>query len=561
MTRVRLPDTEVPAPERGTEQLDGQVDELAGLLVSRNNGPHVLAQAEALLSRCDEVVAVDQGSSDDTVERLQAAGVRVLRLPAPQGEGAALRAGMQLARELGYIGVLVPGPEVLEPEAVDVLALAHKRAPEAMFMGVGPGEAVAGQEWVEAAMVAEGLEPPPLSDFKPPLSGGLIGRVELTLKKLVETRFSHPWGSPRVLPLQAMLRRDIQCSGPEFHLECLFLAVLAGIPTIEVELGNSPQRRSITCRKTGTRLLIRMLVLLARRRFAEGMGMGGGYAPPTTSPLTLLLATGLALATALPASGCVRQVSAPVAAELACEAEMPRGTWPGAGEPEAAWQQELDVRASRGTLWMQQNVVLDEPGPAPMQRLQGALIFGGQERLRLRLFAPFGVMALDLVVRGQDWQLSVPTLKLQRRGRGELPSSFEDAQGRKLPLRVKLLASLLQGARRGESVAWQSGACAVLEEFDAAGVVARRLAWQQGGGGWHLAREELLEAGELLLVASYSDYRLVGDANSWPHLLELRDAISGSTASLETTFVRSDGVTDEFFAMAELGAASAVLRE
>ncbi len=213
MTRVRLPDTPVPESVRDSLRLDGQVEELVGLLEARGDAESVIARAAALSHRCPEVIVVDQGSGESCLSRLEEAGLRVLRLPAVQGEGAALRAGMQLARELGYIGAVLPGRELLAPGDVDVLAFAHIRAPEAMVMGVGPGEAVAGQEWVEAAMLADGLEPPTRSDFVPPRAEGLIGRVEERFEKLVETCFAHPWGSPRVLPLQAMLRRDLQCGG------------------------------------------------------------------------------------------------------------------------------------------------------------------------------------------------------------------------------------------------------------------------------------------------------------------------------------------------------------
>ncbi len=561
MTRVRLPDTPVPELKAKVQKLDGKVDELVGLLVSRNDGEVVLKQAQALLHRCAAVIAVDQGSTDDTVSLLEQGGVRVLRLPAAQGEGAALRAGMQLARELGHIGALVPGPELLEPAAVDVLTRAHLRAPEALFMAVGPGEAIAGQEWVEAAMIAEGLEPPALSQFKPPVGDGIVGRVEATFERLVETCYAHPWGSPRVLPLQSMLRRDLQCRGMEFHLESLLLAVLAGIPTIEVEVGSSPQRRRLSCRRVALRLLLRMTALLVRKEVAERFGMGGGYAPPTTSPLGLLLATGLALTAAMPATGCVRNVSAPAALAPACESELPRQEWPAAGEAENAYRRELEARSSRGSLWMQQTVTLAAVGPKPSQQLQGALILGGEQRLRLRLLAPMGVVVLDFVLSGQDWQLSVPSFKLHRRGRGELPSSFEDARGRTLPLRVDLLTGLLQGSARGQSVRWQAGACAILEELDASERVVRRFAWQRSGDGWQLVREELLEDEQLLLVAAYSDYRSVGDSVSWPYRLELRDEVGGSSALMETRFLRTDGVGDEFFAMADMDLAEPVEQE
>ena|GEM_PF-1716656 len=547
MTRVRLPDTPVPKAERDSLALDGQVQELVGLFQSRNDADSVIARAAALGHRCPEVLVVDQGSSKECVASLEAAGLRVLCLPATQGEGAALRAGMQLARELGYIGALMPGPELLSAEDVDVLALAHVRAPEAMFMAVGPGEAVAGQEWVEAAMLAEGLEPPPLSDFQPPRADGLIGRVERSFEKLVETCFSHPWGSPRVLPLQAMLRRDVQCTGPDFHMECLFLAVLAGIPTIEVEISVSPQRRVLSCRRAAARLLARLLFLQARKRVGEGFGMGGGYAPPTSSPLSILLAAGLALVAAVPASGCVRTTQV-VAPELSCEQEWPREQWPGAGNALLAWQQVQQERGDRGSLWMAQSVTLDEPGPAPPQKLQGALILGGSDRFRLRLVGPMGTAALDFVRAGAQWQLLVPSMKLRQRGQGPLPSVVENEQGKKLPLRLDLLATVLQGTRQGASASWKQGSCGILEEFDSQGVLLRRLVWhpeQQEG----LAREEFIQSGDVLVAVNYRDYRVVGEGVSWPHHLQLEDARGGGFLALQTGVVRTDSIEDKLFAM------------
>ncbi len=52
MTRVRLPETPVPDAERGSMKLDGKVEELVGLLVSRNDAAAVLEQAQSLLARC-----------------------------------------------------------------------------------------------------------------------------------------------------------------------------------------------------------------------------------------------------------------------------------------------------------------------------------------------------------------------------------------------------------------------------------------------------------------------------------------------------------------------------
>lgn len=52
------------------------------------------------------VLVVDDGSTDDTVARAQAAGASVLRQVPNQGKGAALRAGFRRALDEGYEAVL-----------------------------------------------------------------------------------------------------------------------------------------------------------------------------------------------------------------------------------------------------------------------------------------------------------------------------------------------------------------------------------------------------------------------------------------------------------------------
>jgi hypothetical protein len=287
--------------------------------------------------------------------------------------------------------------------------------------------------------------------------------------------------------------------------------------------------------------------LRARKRIAEGMGMGGGYAPPTSSPLSILLAAGLSLIAAVPVSGCVRNQQL-VAPELSCEQQWPRDSWPASGDAQLAWEQVQQVRAGRGDLWMAQSVTLDDPGPAPPQRLQGALILGSSSRFRLRLVAPLGAAALDFVRDGSDWQLTVPSMKLKRRGQGPLPSVVENDHGKKLPLRLDILATVLQGTSTGTSVAWKHGSCGVLEEFGEQGTLLRRLTWRPDTR-LDLVQEEFFEGGEVLLTASYSDYRAVSEGVSWPHRLELADPRAGGSLLLETGLVRAEAIGDQFFAM------------
>ncbi len=323
----------------------------------------------------------------------------------------------------------------------------------------------------------------------------------------------------------------------------MFLAVLAGIPTIEVELSEAPERQVLACRRAGAKLLARILVLTARKRLSEGLGMGGGYAPPTTSPLSILLALGLCLAAAGPSSGCVqhRQVVTP---DISCEEQWARDDWPGAGDAQRAWEQLRQERSGRIDLWMAQSVTLDQRGPAPPQDLTGALILGSEARLRFRLVAPMGAAVLDFVRSGSAWELRVPSMKVERRGQGALPELIENEQGDQLPLRLDLLSTVLSGTSGGSSVAWKPGRCGVLEEFGAGQSLIRRLAW---GDDQNLVREEFIEEGIVRFAVSYSDYRLVREGVLWPHRIELQDLQLGSSLTLETGLVRTEGIGAELF--------------
>lgn len=548
MTRVRLPTTPVPPPTAPPGGLTGPVPELVGLLVLRDAVDGVGARVRALLPRCDAVLVVDDGSTDGTGEEARAAGARVLRLPAPRGEGAGLRAGMRLARELGYIGALWPGEADLSAEDLDVLARGHVRAPEALLLGVGPGEALAGKEWAQAQAEARGEEPEPYPTWRPPPASGLPRLTLGVFERLVETRYSYPWGGPRVLPLQACLRRRLREDGPGVHLELLARGVAAGIPTVELELGSPPPRPVVACRKVNLRLLANLGPLLARRTLTERLGMGGGYAPPTTSPLLLALSTALAVAL----SGCLPKQAEPTAT-LDCTSEHPVSTWPGAGDADAALAELILDRAPVASFLAEQGVEVIDPGLEQPRSLRGVLARDGADRLRLRLMT-MGFTVLDYVENEGRWHLTVPPAGLAMSGQaGELPVPPEgapDPGGQ--AVRPDLIASLLRSVASGAPVRWQSGRCAVLEELDGDAVV-RRLAFELAGTGWRVAREELVEAGEVALRADFTDWRDVGEGASWAHVWDLEDPRRGSAVHLETRRLRLDGLTDQHFAVPDLG--------
>lgn len=547
-TKVRLPTTEVPPPTALPDALEGTVDELVGLLVLRDAEDRVEGLIELLSHRCDSVLVVDDGSRDGTGERARAAGARVLTIPTARGEGAGLRAGMQLARELGYIGAVWTPQDGMDLDTLTSLALAHVCAPEALILGVGPGEALAGKEWDEVRAVAAGEEPEPYPDWRPPKADGLPGAVERWLEKLVETRYGYPWGGPRVLPLQGLLRRDLRENGVAVHMEVLALAVAAGIPTVEIELVRSPHRPVVTCRKASLRLLSRIVPMTLAARGRERLGLGGGYAPPTTSPLQLLLSASLAVTLALAVSGCPRP-GGPEGPVAACEADMPRATWPGGGDADEALTELVQARADVETVWVEQGVEFTDPSLDGPRKMRGVLAKAGHDRLRLRLLGPMGVTVLDYVEAEGRWQLAVPPAGLFRTGGPDdpllEPAMAEEAQ----MVRADLVASLIHSIAADADVRWQRGACAVLEEVESETVV-RRLAFRPDGEGWLLGTEQLLLDGEVRISAAFTDYRPV-DASLWAWRSEITDPVRGSRIVLLTKKLRTEGITDAFFALAD----------
>lgn len=538
-TSIRLPTTPVP-PATPPAEVPEQVDGLCALLVASEAEATVADRVRRLGHRVDAVLVVDDGSLDRTQQVARDAGARVLRLPSARGEGVALRAGMRLARELGYIGAYVPGPDDLPPDALDVLVRAHLRAPEALVLGVGPEQALAGKEWDEAYALAEGREPTPYPDWRPPKADGWPGRVEDAFRALAETRYGYPWGGPRILPLQAVLRRPLAEPGAGVHMELLALAVHAGIPTVEVELPVAPTRPVVADRDVALRLLPRFWRRIWARRVRERLGLGGGYAPPTTSPLLLAIGVGLVL------TGCPAK-RAPVVDAATCPDGVTLSQWPGAGDPAAARDELLASRSAVSTVWVQQDVLVDDPRMG-VRRLKGVMALDGEEKVRVRLLAPMGMTVIDYVQADGRWQLSVPPAGIRRSGaEGESPVTPEEEESAELGMRPDQIVALLHSIEPDAQVQWRPGACAVLEELDG-GTIVRRLGFGREDGAWVVANEEIVEDGQVVARSTYGDYRSVG-AGAWPWLSEVVDPRRGSVVTLSVQAVRTDGVTEDFFAM------------
>jgi len=527
VTRVRLPTTPIPPPADKSITLDGLVEGLCGVLTPRDEADTIVAQIEALRRRCTGVVVVDDGSVDGTVAAAEGAGARVLPLPAPAGEGAALKAGLRLTRELGFIGALVPRKEVLAAEVVDELARAHLAAPEAILLAVGPGEAIAGKEWEEAAAVARGEEPVPYPDFSPPRAPGLHGRVEDVFEAVVETRYAYPWGGPRILPLQAILRRRLRQNGIGIHMELLALAVKAGTPTVEVEVPTPPARVTPTCKRAAVTLLREFVPLVALSRVRDRLGLGSGYAPPTMSPLLLALGLGLAFA----GTGCVKQVAVANPTTEPCAA---RAEWAGGGDAAAARDELRAGRAAMVPLMAQQQVDVDARGRR--EQLHGVVAFGARDELRVRVVVgPAASPVLDYLEAEGRWLLLLPTE--QQRLAGEGRPDREALGNPDGALSPGALVTLLKSPEADAAVRWEPGACAVLQELDGDRVV-RSLRLEPGSR--LVVEDRLFLDGDPAVTVLPSDHRPVGEG-FWPHRIEVRSLTSADKVVLTTRRVRTEG--------------------
>jgi glycosyltransferase involved in cell wall biosynthesis len=80
-------------------------DRILALIPAYEEGPRIVAVVEAA-RRHLPVLVVDDGSSDDTAERAEAAGATVLRQLPNAGKGAALRTGFRHALDQGAAAVV-----------------------------------------------------------------------------------------------------------------------------------------------------------------------------------------------------------------------------------------------------------------------------------------------------------------------------------------------------------------------------------------------------------------------------------------------------------------------
>lgn len=81
-------------------------ENIAVVIPALNEALRIRGVVESALRHCDNVIVIDDGSDDDTVEQITALPITLLRNPQRLGKGASLRRGFKAALDGGALAVL-----------------------------------------------------------------------------------------------------------------------------------------------------------------------------------------------------------------------------------------------------------------------------------------------------------------------------------------------------------------------------------------------------------------------------------------------------------------------
>lgn len=110
--------------------------DVAAVIPALNESLRIRGVVEGALAQLDTVIVVDDGSDDDTVERIADLPVRVIQHPRRLGKGAALRSGFAEAARLGARAVVTMDGDG-QHDAADIprLVAAANRHPGCVIVG------------------------------------------------------------------------------------------------------------------------------------------------------------------------------------------------------------------------------------------------------------------------------------------------------------------------------------------------------------------------------------------------------------------------------------------
>lgn len=185
--------------------------------------------ARAVLSIWPEpsaVWVVDDGSSDGTAKLAREAGARVLVHPANRGKGAALRTGMEAARNEGFEVCVTLDADGQHPAAEALKLVTHEPDRDALVLGIRD---LARAGAPRPNQISNGISNFFLSRF----TGIFLADTQCGLRRY---------------PLAAELDREARDDGYAFEAEVVLRAVARGIRIIElpIDVLYPPENQRVT---------------------------------------------------------------------------------------------------------------------------------------------------------------------------------------------------------------------------------------------------------------------------------------------------------------------------
>jgi len=111
-------------------------DRFIALIPVLNGADSIGGVVVACIPQIDQVVVVDDGSTDGSGAVAEKAGAKVLRHEVNQGKGAALKTGFQWAVENGYAGVITLDADGQHlPEEIPEFVAAHRQTKADLIIG------------------------------------------------------------------------------------------------------------------------------------------------------------------------------------------------------------------------------------------------------------------------------------------------------------------------------------------------------------------------------------------------------------------------------------------